>query len=116
MSASILDTVKGSLGLPSDYTHFDNDIIMHINSVFMQLYQLGCVSTIHAISDDTATWESEFGTVEAFNTLCQSYTCRKVRMLFDPPTGSVKTAYDESIKEDEWRFTVMRDMYDDGTL
>ena len=116
MSNSILNTVKHSLGLPADYTHFDDDIIMHINSVFMQLYQLGCVPSIHYITDDTATWDGEFGTSESFNTLCQSYTCRKVRMLFDPPTGSVKTAYDESIKEDEWRFTVMRDLYDDQIL
>ena len=112
MSASILDTVKKSLGLPTTYTHFDDDIILHINSVFMQLYQLGCVSTVKSISDGTETWDGTFGTTEAFNTLCQSYTCRKVRMLFDPPTGSVLTAYQEACKEDEWRFTVMRDIYD----
>ena len=38
---SILTSVKKMLGIPEEYEQFDMDIIMHINSVFMILTQLG---------------------------------------------------------------------------
>ena len=38
---SILTSIKKLLGITEDYTHFDADIIMHINGVFMILRQLG---------------------------------------------------------------------------
>ena len=38
---SILQSVKKMLGIIPEYTNFDDDIIMHINSVFMILQQLG---------------------------------------------------------------------------
>ncbi|WP_439958482.1 phage head-tail connector protein, partial [Salmonella enterica] len=38
---SILTSIKKLLGIAEEYEHFDNDIIMHINSVFMILTQLG---------------------------------------------------------------------------
>ena len=33
-SESILTSIKKLLGITEDYTQFDQDIIMHINSVF----------------------------------------------------------------------------------
>ena len=41
MDESILTSIKKLLGIPEDYEHFDQDIIIHINSVFMILNQLG---------------------------------------------------------------------------
>ena len=41
MDDSILDTIKQLLGIQYDYTAFDTDIIVHINSAFMALNQLG---------------------------------------------------------------------------
>ena len=38
---SILTSIKKMLGLSKDYTQFDDDIIMHINTVFLNLTQLG---------------------------------------------------------------------------
>ena len=38
---SILTSIKKLLGLDEFYEHFDADIIMHINSVFMILSQIG---------------------------------------------------------------------------
>ena len=38
---SILTSIKKMLGIAEDYTHFDADIIMHMNSVFMTLRQIG---------------------------------------------------------------------------
>ena len=41
MSDSILLSTKKILGIAADYTVFDEDIILHINSVFSTLHQLG---------------------------------------------------------------------------
>lgn len=38
---SILNSVKKMIGISSDYKVFDQDLIVHINSVFMILHQLG---------------------------------------------------------------------------
>ena len=38
---SILTSIKKLLGIAEEYTQFDSDIIMHINSVFTTLTQLG---------------------------------------------------------------------------
>ena len=38
---SILTSIKKLLGIAEDYEHFDQDIIMHINTVFAILPQLG---------------------------------------------------------------------------
>ena len=38
---SILSSTKKTLGISASYTVFDQDIIMHINSVFALLNQLG---------------------------------------------------------------------------
>ena len=39
--ASILTSIKKLLGIAEDYEHFDQDIIMHTNSAFTILTQLG---------------------------------------------------------------------------
>ena len=41
VESSILNSIKKLLGIDQKYTQFDTDIIMHINSVFMVLNQLG---------------------------------------------------------------------------
>ena len=41
ISESILISIKKLLGIDESYTHFDPDIIIHINSVFSILTQMG---------------------------------------------------------------------------
>ena len=54
---SILTSVKKMLGIAEKYNHFDEDIIMHINSVFMTLTQIGVgPSSGFYIEDDVAEW------------------------------------------------------------
>ena len=53
---SILTPVKKLLGLTEEYTAFDADLIMHINSVLMILRQMGVgPQEGFGISDATAT-------------------------------------------------------------
>lgn len=101
---SILTSVKKMLGIEADYTHFDQDIVMHINSVFMILRQLGVgPAGGFVIEDATATWTDFLGdSTDAI--AVKTYVYQKVKMVFDPPVSSAAaTATTESIKELEWR-------------
>lgn len=107
---SILTSVKKMLGITEEYDHFDPDIIMHINSVFMILTQLGVgPEDGFFIEDDTATW---FDFTKSANKLhmVKSYMYLKVRLLFDPPASSVVTeCMKKMIDEFEWRLNVAVD-------
>lgn len=107
---SILTSVKKMLGIPEDYTHFDPDIVMHINTVFMVLQQLGVgPSKGFYIEDDTSTWAEFLGDPTQLQ-MVKSYMYLKVRKIFDPPTSSAHmNAIDQSIAEFEWRLNVAVD-------
>ena len=104
---NILSSIKKLLGIPTEETAFDSDIIMHINSVFMILNQLGIGPTDgFTISDDYALW-SDFIPDGQNIELVKSYMYMKVRLMFDPPSSSaVLSAMEKSISEFEWRLNV----------
>ena len=110
MSDSILDNTKKILGLEASYTAFDIDVIMHINSVFAILNQLGIgPENGFAIEDADATWDSFLGDDLRLNAV-KTYVYLRVRMLFDPPTTSyLMTSMKEQIQELEWRLNVQRE-------
>ena len=104
---SILISIKKLLGIDEDYTQFDTDIIIHINSVFMALTQIGVgPSEGFSIMDEYATWEDFIGDKPYLNSV-KSYTYLRVKLLFDPP---LSTAAMDSLKkladEFEWRLQV----------
>ena len=104
---NILSSTKKLLCIPTEETAFDSDIIMHINSVFMILNQLGVgPSGGFSISDDYALW-SDFIPDGQNLELVKSYMYMKVRLMFDPPTNSsVLTSMEKTISEFEWRLNV----------
>ena len=58
----ILDSIKKLLGIEDTDSSFDTEIIMHINSVFMILYQLGVGPAVpFKISSSAETWISFYG-------------------------------------------------------
>lgn len=104
---SILTSIKKLLGITEDYTHFDTDIIMHINSVFSILTQLGVGPPEgFYIQDKTTVWD-EYITDPNKIEMVKSYMYLKVRLLFDPPSSSsVIEAFNKQISEFEWRLNV----------
>lgn len=106
MNDSILTSIKKLLGIPEDYDPFDTDIIMHINTVFFSLNQIGIGTSGFTISDKTTTWEDYLPEVTNLEAV-KSYIYLKVRLLFDPPTSSVITdSINRQINELEWRLNV----------
>jgi GDP-D-mannose dehydratase len=110
MLTSILTSVKKNLGIDVSYTAFDEDIIMHINSAFSTLEQLGVgPEGGFAISDATAVWASFLGTDARLNS-AKTYVYLSVRLLFDPPSTSyLITAMEKQKEELGWRLNVTRE-------
>lgn len=102
----ILESVKKVLGLDKEYDVFDLDIIMHINSVFSTLQQLGVgPKSGFSIEGYDELW-SDFTTDVILNSV-KTYVCDKVRLIFDTPNNSfLVTAIQERTKEFEWRLNV----------
>ncbi len=105
---SILTSIKKLLGIAEDYEHFDADIIMHINSVFMILTQIGIgPSEGFSIEDKSSKW-TDFIPKESsvnFNAV-KTYMHLRVRLLFDTPTGTVLDMCKQQADEIEWRLKV----------
>lgn len=104
MDDSILNSVKDMIAGGAIHEHFDNELIMHINSVIATLRQIGIgPADGFSITDDSAVWSDLVGDSKMLDSV-KSYVAFKVRMMFDPPTSSaVSEAIKENIKELEWR-------------
>lgn len=110
METSILTSIKKMLGVAEDYTEFDEDIITHINSVFLNLTQLGVgPEEGFMIEDDTAAWEDFIDDSIQLQAV-KTYMYLKVKLLFDPPlSSSVTESFTRMIAELEWRLNVAVD-------
>lgn len=110
MADSILNDTKKALGLEADYEPFDSEIILHINSVFADLNQLGVgPDQGYFITSEEDTWDELLGEDLRYNSV-KTYLYLRVRMLFDPPTlGYLVTAMEKMIEKAEWRITVAAD-------
>lgn len=104
---SILDSIKKLIGIDFEYDAFDMDLIIHINSSFSTLAQLGVGPPEgFVVKDRKAKW-SEFLNDSAKLESVKTYVYLKVRLVFDPPqSSSVIKAYEDMIKELEWRINV----------
>jgi hypothetical protein len=111
MVNSILDDTKKVLNLAADYDVFDPDIVMHINTVFFTLSQLGIGPDVgFSITDSSTTWDAFIGTTDKRLNAVKTYIYLRVRLLFDPPqTSYLIDALNKQVEELEWRLNVMRE-------
>ena len=110
MDKSILTSIKKLLGIAESCTDFDADIIMHINTVFLILNQLGVgTDKVFSIEDSKTTW-SEFLKDDTNLEAIKTYIHLKVRLIFDPPlSSSVIESMNRMIAELEFRLNVAVD-------
>ena len=108
--SSILNDVKKVVGLSPDYDEFDLDIIMHINTIFSVLEQLGLGPVGgYMITDGTEEWDAFLGDDLRMNSV-KTYMYLRVRLLFDPPqTAHAIAATERQIEEFGWRLSVTRE-------
>lgn len=114
MENSILFSTKKMLGLAEDYTAFDHDITVHINSVFGDLDQIGIGPVGGYAIDDQGdeTWDDYVTTGVPALMLngVRTYVFLRVKALFDPPQpGYLMEATQKQIEKAEWRLNVARE-------
>lgn len=99
----ILASIKKLLGIQPEYKAFDDDIIIHINTVFVILNQLGVgPDEGFSISHGHEKW-SDYCTTKNENAV-RTFVYLKVRLMFDPPTSSVlMDSINNTLAELEWR-------------
>lgn len=114
---SILTSIKKLLGISEEQDDFDVDIIIHINSVFANLNQLGVGPPEgFSIEDSSSVWTDFISDEHWFFAFIKTYVYMKVKLVFDPPLNSaVLTSYKESIKEYEWRLNAAADTSNNST-
>lgn len=108
---SILQSVKKALGIQPDYDIFDQDIIMHINSSFATLNQLGVgPEEGFSIEDDSQLWDEYTDNDPLVNSV-KTYVYIFVRLLFDPPSNSFGiTAMEKQKEEIGWRLNMLSEV------
>ena len=117
MFTSILDTMKTSMNVPLDDDGYDEELLMHINSIFFKLNQLGVgPDTPFTIEDSSSEWTDFIEDIESI-AMVKTYMHLALKMLFDPPSNSsLATAMKDQIAEYEWRMNVARDNYKVGEV
>ena len=117
MEESILITIKKMLGLAADYTAFDTDIIVFVNSAMMTLQQMAVGDKAgFRITGYDETW-SDFIPSDIFLESVKEYIYLCTKMGFDPPANSfVMEAMKQQKAEYEWRLREQCEFYPgDGT-
>lgn len=103
---SILTSIKKLLGYEKDDTGYDDEIIMHINSVLMDLTQLGVgPDDGFEIEDDEAIWQDFIGdNMKKFSGV-KTYIYMRVKLMFDSSTMSSAEieSFNRQIDRFEWR-------------
>lgn len=110
MEPSILKSIKKTLGLHPEDDAFDEDVMMHINSVFTTLTQLGIGPAAgFAVESEQTTWSDFLGDDPRY-AAAKSFTYLKVRLAFDPPgTSFAIDAMAKLAAEFEWRLNVQHE-------
>jgi len=105
----ILSDTKDRLGLEQDYTPFDKEICLHINTALSILVQLGVChegATQVQVVDDTVKWSDVLNNQQQLF-MAKEYLFTKVKLLFDPPTNSfLLNALEKQCQEFEFRAMV----------
>ena len=110
MENSILEDISKLLGVQVDENFFNTDIVIHINSAFNQLCQLGVgPDTPFRITTTDETWSDFMPNISDYEDI-KTYIYLYVRLIFDPPTsGFVTDAIKARMAELEWRMYVQAD-------
>ena len=114
---SILLSIKKLLGMdPIEFTQYDTDLIIHINTIIEFLNQLGVdIPEGFKINNENALW-SDYLNKPEYNGIKDSiknYIYLRVRLIFDPSTNSsLLNSINDTIKELEWRIRTYIEFYE----
>ena len=101
----ILSDVKDAIGLSTEPTLFDTEILMHVNTALVTLGQNGVGLPI--MIDDLTTWadlqDLEQTEGNKVFQMVPLFIALNVKLLFDPPPPSSVAYHSSSIDQILWR-------------
>lgn len=99
LDESILRTVSRMVdasGYEGTDEYFDDDLLVHINTFMIDLYQNGLGDPSIEVDADT-TWSDAFGDMSPIAVRCaRDYLVFQTKLVFDPPAS---TAAQQSLKD-----------------
>lgn len=98
---SILADVKRLVAVDESYTHFDEELLLHMNALLLNAWQLGFTKsrTLRIISN--TEWRDIFK--DEIVEYVPEWLALKSRLHFDPPQGGAKEAVEANLDEIETR-------------
>ena len=103
MEESILTTIKNMLEIDLEDDCFDEELVTYINTCFITLKQVGTIDYDFYITDKTTSWSDLLkDKVSSFQSV-KTYVYARVKILFDPPSSSTLSSYENLIRELEFR-------------
>lgn len=108
LAKNVLADVREAIGLSTDPSTFDNEILMHINSGAGKLNQNGI--TLPIVVDVDTTWgDLQDPTKTEGNKVFHMvplFMMLNTKILFDPPPPSAVEHYSRQIEELLWRLKI----------
>ncbi len=106
VTKSILADVREGVGLSSDTTNFDVELLMHINNAIGRLSQNGVGNPI-VVRDDTTTWNDLMNPEQVEGNklfhMVPLFVTLSTKIIFDPPPPSAVPIYTNNLDESLWR-------------
>jgi hypothetical protein len=107
---SILLSIKKLNNVPADYTAFDDDFILYINSALSDLHQIGIgPQQGFQILDENDLWD-DFVEEEPRLNQIKTFIGLRVRLFFDPPASSFAIGMmEKQLEEQLYRLKLAQD-------
>jgi hypothetical protein len=109
LTNSILEDVRGAVGLSRDVPDFDTDLLMHINASIGSLNQNGIGNDLVVI-DDVSTWGDLQNSAQIeynnYFKMVPLFIMLSTKLLFDPPPPSSVQYHQTAIDQLLWRLKI----------
>ena len=110
--SKILDDVKTTLDFASEEdTGFDSRLLLEIDGALGTLSQLTNVHPEVNVTKDTEWDQLLYSSDKHLLRLVKQYVYISVRIIFDPPTGSVLTTLTSSLNNLAHRIIIQKEVY-----
>jgi hypothetical protein len=118
LTNSVLEDVRGAVGLDRTVSDFDTDLLMHINASIGALNQNGVGNEL-IIMDNTSTWGDLQNPVQVnhnnYFKMVPLFIMLSTKMLFDPPPPSSVQYHQSNIDQLLWRLKIAYEDMDTTT-
>lgn len=101
LMSAILSDLKPLLGIETDYTAYDDEILAYINGLLLTAHQIGMLKDRKIVVDANSEWDDVF--IPEISDRCKTWLAMNIRMTFDPPQGAAADSIRHFIEEQTWR-------------